>query len=260
MPTLQSVTSEIGYRVLSFFFPPVCLACGRIEGAAALELGLCHPCRRLIQDIGADGCARCGSPLPTRQGTAGQRCGRCRRQPGSIQRQLTGWSYEPPFDAVIRGLKFGRLDYLGGQLGTALAERFERDLVDLDIVVPVPLHWWRRLQRSYNQAERIATAVATRLGLPLRGALRRRRATRPQAQLERGQRAANVHRAFVPTLSGRRWVAGNRILLVDDVVTTRNTLEAAARCLLENGALSVTGLAAGRTPDPANSGPRLAQK
>jgi ComF family protein len=226
----------------------------------ALELGLCQACRRLLREIGSDSRAPCGSPWATRQAAEERRSGGCCEQPSSIQRQMTGWSYEPPFDAVIRGLKFGRLDYLGGQLGTALAERFASDLADLDIVVPVPLHWWRGLHRGYNQAERIASALATRLGLPVRVALRRRRATRPQAQLERHQRTANVHRAFAPTFFGPRWVAGRRGLLVDDVVTTCNTLEAAASCLLAIGALSVTALAAGRTPDPANSGSGFARK
>ena len=116
------------------------------------------------------------------------------------------------------------------------------------MVVPIPLHWSRRLVRGYNQAESIAKPLARRCGLPLVRALRRRRSTRQQALLDRNERETNLRLAFAVRCSQRTKVAGQQVLLVDDVVTTGATLEAAAGCLREAGARSILGLAVGRTP------------
>jgi ComF family protein len=155
---------------------------------------------------------------------------------------------------VVRGLKFGRLDYLGRHLAAALAAGLGAGLVGCDRVVPVPLHWWRRLARGYNQAERIARPLAGRLGLPCVQALARRRATPPQSLLGREERLANLREAFrVPR---PECVEGLRVLLVDDVATTGATLEAAAAALKKAGAAAVTALVAGRTPLEPTSGGR----
>ena len=147
---------------------------------------------------------------------------------------------------MIQGLKFGRLDYLGRHLAEAIAEILGEELEGFDAVVPVPLHWRRRLARGYNQAERIARPLAGLLGLPPLSALSRRRATPPQSRLGREERLGNLRRAFrVPRPEK---ISGLHLLLVDDVATTGATLDAAAATLKNAGAAAVTALAAGRTP------------
>lgn len=159
---------------------------------------------------------------------------------------LAGWSYEPPLDAVVHALKYGRQAHLGRQIGRRLARETTPVLREIDTIVPVPLHWRRHLARGYNQAAEIAAGLAAAATLPLRPVLRRRKATRRQARLPFDRRAANVLGAF-GVRAGRR-VDGLRCLLVDDVVTTGATLEQAARALRAAGAASVLCLAAGRTP------------
>ena len=114
----------------------------------------------------------------------------------SFDRLLALWSYEEPLNAVIQALKFRRLDYLGRHLGEAIAARWSEEIAGADLVVPVPLHWRRRFSRGYNQAERIARAVARRAGLPLVSALARRRVGPPQSSLGREERLANLRSAF----------------------------------------------------------------
>ena len=114
-----------------------------------------------------------------------------------------------------------------------------------DLVVPVPLHWRRRLDRGFNQAESIARALAAALDLPLVSALRRHRHTRAQARLERGERARNPRGAFA--LGDAQRLRGARVLLVDDVVTTAATVEAAARTLKSAGVERVLVAAVART-------------
>lgn len=151
---------------------------------------------------------------------------------------------------MIAGLKFRRLDYLGGQLGAELGRRFAAELAGADVVAAVPLGFWRRLGRGYDQAEAIATAAGRAAGRPVAGLLSRRRSTAPQSLAGLERRRRNLEGAFAPTAALRGKWRGCHILLVDDVITTGATLEAAARALLEGGAGAVTALVAARTAPP----------
>ncbi len=175
-------------------------------------------------------------------------CGACRRRPPPYDRILSAWSYQPPLDAVLAGLKFRRLEYLGAQLGRATVDLLRPRLTDRDLVVPVPLHWWRHLRRSYNQAAVIARPVASDLGLPLASVLRRRRPTTAQSRLSRAERQRNLRGAFAV----RRGMLpkGSRVLLVDDVATTGATVQDASACLRRAGAGSIIALTVARTPEP----------
>lgn len=208
--------------VARWLFPVACLGCGRPLGGDE-PLHLCVPCRsRLRPPSEPDG-----------------------SDPAAL-RILSLWRYEPPLDAVILALKFRRLDYLGRHLAQELAAAFGGEAGQADLVVPVPLHWTRRVARGFDQAERIATPLAVRLGLPAAGVLRRRRATGAQARLGREARLTNLSGAF--RVDRPRAVAGRRVLLVDDVATTGATLEAAASALRSAGAAGVLALTAARTP------------
>jgi ComF family protein len=233
-------------RLMHALLPAPCLGCGRPLPAAGGPLGLCAACRAALAPPPREACAVCLRPLAAHALPEGYRCGACRQRPPAFDRLAALWSYRPPLDAVVRGLKFGRLDYLGRHLAAALADGLGPRLAGCDRVVPVPLHWRRRLARGYNQAERIARPLAGRLGLPCVQALARRRATPPQSLLGREERLANLRKAFRVPRPER--VRGLHILLVDDVATTGATLDAAAAALKKAGAAAVTALVAGRTP------------
>lgn len=234
----------VARSLLHLLVPATCLGCGEPLFSAA-PLGLCAPCRGKLAPL-RRACAGCAGPLDAFEPPLGYRCGACRERPPAFDRLLALWTYRPPLDAVIQGLKFRRLDYLGRHLALALADGLGEALEGFDAIIPVPLHWQRRLARGYNQAERIASPLAARLDLRLIPALRRTRGTPPQTSLGKADRLANLRQAFRVPRPGR--VRGLRLLLVDDVATTGATLNMAAAALRRAGAAGITAVVAARTP------------
>jgi len=235
-------------KLLHWLLPAPCLGCSEPLGQTRNSLGLCRDCRRRLVRWPQNSCATCGRLLAA-EPPPSWRCSSCRQRPPSYDRILSAWSYQPPLDAVVMGLKFRRLDYLGAHLGRVLAEIYRPELGDCELVVPVPLYWTRRLSRGYNQALTIARPLAAALGIPLAQPLSRRRPTPPQSRLSRAARRRNLQDAFA--LKRTAACRGRHLLLVDDVTTTGATLEAAAACLRRADPKSIVALTAARTPEPA---------
>ena len=156
------------------------------------------------------------------------------------------WSYDGPTASALTAMKFGRLDFLSRVLVEAGRRHVADDLPPVDVVVPVPLHWLRRWSRGYDQARLIADAVADSLDAPVLPALKRVRWTAVQSTLDEADRQRNLNRAF--DLRRRADVEGVDVLLVDDVLTTGATLDAAAAPLKKAGARKVHALTVARTP------------
>ena len=128
-------------------------------------------------------------------------------------------------------------------MATEVVQRLGNDPADL--VLPIPLHPVRQRERTFNQAEVLAEALARELVLPCRSnLLLRTQPTRPQAELTREERARNVRGAFA--LNPDPSIRGQRVLLVDDVLTTGSTAEACAHLLKTAGALHVVAVTAVR--------------
>ena len=122
-------------------------------------------------------------------------------------------------------------------LGDLLAERVLEHLraLRLEAVVPIPMHWSRRMWRGANSPETICERLAARLGLPMAPhVLVRCRRTAPQANLSPHKRLRNLRGAF--RASGHADLPGARLLLVDDIMTTGATLNEAAKTLRRAGA------------------------
>lgn len=225
-------------RVLDVLLPRRCARCAADivdhEHGGAL---LCSACRRLLARPRPPACPRCGGHLAA-DSPAGC-CRRCRSQPPPFASVtfLAGYEYE--LREAVLAIKTACHEPLAVALAELLWQVRGKELTQLeaDVVVPVPMHWARRLERGANAPDVLAERLARRLGLPLCPLLARRRHTVPQASLPGAARLTNLRRAF--GLRSSYQCRGARVLLVDDVLTTGTTCGEAAGVLLRQGAASV---------------------
>ncbi|PWR22455.1 amidophosphoribosyltransferase [Zavarzinia compransoris] len=232
-----------GRFLLDFLLPPVCLGCDQGVDAPGL---LCAACWPQVAFIGAPHCACCGLPfeLPV---PAETRCGACIAHPPAFARARSAVRYGGPIrDLLLRFKHADRLD-LAPALARLMAQAGRDCLDGADYLVPVPLHWRRRLFRRYNQSAELARCLARAGGPPvLADVLARRRATPAQGRLGRIGRLRNVAGAFAVKPARRGPVAGAHLVLVDDVMTTGATVDACCRALLAAGAARVDVLTLAR--------------
>jgi ComF family protein len=196
-------------------------------------------------------CARCGVPIAGAT-VSGAICGRCRKSPPNFGKARAVARYRSadvdgaePLSLILRRHKYGLDQSLVRALAECLGEQLPVDARDYDVIVPVPLHWRRLYWRGFNQAALLARALAHRMALPVdTGSLSRIRSTSPQTAQSSDERRRNVKDAFVVRRSSR--MAGKRVLLVDDVITTGATVNECARVLKGAGARAVDVLALAR--------------
>ena len=207
--------------VAAFVLPQRCPGCGAAASPARL---LCDGCRAAIPRVSFALCARCLA--------RGQAPSSCKAHPGHAV--WAAWLYDERAACVVHALKYHGRTSLAAGLAPELA-RAVPPTPRADLVLAMPLHPARRRERGYNQAQLLAHALATHIGVPcLDGALERVRHTQPQARLGPVARRANVAGAF--RVRRPDWLERRSVLIVDDVMTTGVTLEACLEPLARAGA------------------------
>jgi ComF family protein len=232
---------------LGVALPQVCAACREpVTGA-----GLCAACWSKLSFIAPPFCARLGIPFPFDPGP-GVLSMEAIADPPAYDRARAAVRFDETARLLVHALKYrDRLDLapiLGGWMANAGSEL----TAAADLIVPVPLHWRRQWARRFNQSALLAEVVGKASGLPVaHGVLRRIKATPQQVGLARNERALNVQGAFAVRPDARIEVAGRRLVLVDDVLTTGATIEACTRALMRSGAAAVDVLVFARVVAPA---------
>jgi len=224
--------------LLDLVLPDVCCGCG---GQLAQDNGLCPSCSlRLLALIATPYCPRCGASRGPHVPVSADGCNVCPQPMPRYDRIVRLGPYEPPLRPIIREMKFRRQEAMLRRMGELLAQALEGQCPDddFDLVMPVPMHWRRRITRGGDHARSLGRCLARELQLPLGDELIRVRHTPQQAHLSRTVRLENIRGAF--SVVRPRDLASAKILLVDDVSTTGATANEAARALLDAGASRVT--------------------
>ncbi len=212
--------------ILDLLLPPDCPGCNR-EGEVLCESCRAPLTRRLREPPGLP------LGLPTDM------------PPGLVQLEWCS-AFTGPTRRALHALKYHGERRLAGPLGEAMAARWRAAGRGGEVLVPVPVHAQRRRERGFDQAEDLARACGRVLGLPFVNALERRERTVAQHALGRRQRALNVGGAFGLRDGAAGRVAGQWVVLIDDITTTGATLSGCAGALYAAGALAVSALTVAR--------------
>jgi ComF family protein len=234
---------------LDVALPPLCAACREpVE-----TRGLCPVCWSKLSFITRPYCERLGIPFQYDPGP-GVLSMEAITAPPAYNRARAAVRFDEISRALVHALKYGdRLD-LAPMMGRWIGHAGRELLAEADALVPVPLHWRRQWARRFNQSAMLAASVSAQSGVPVAAdALKRVKATAQQVGLSRAERASNIQGAFKVPEGGRAAVAGRRLVLIDDVLTSGATVEGCARALNRAGAASVDVLVFARVADPGRT-------
>jgi ComF family protein len=238
-------------RWLDWLYPPRCRFCRE----SVFDAGdcFCRACRERIRRVVHPLCTCCGRPFLDTSGDD-HLCGNCiARRPYFVRARA--WACYPtedgeahPLREAVQRFKYGRKVSLGKPLGRLMAVECRNffDARKLDLILPVPLHPKRLRWRGFNQSVVLARAIGQAWRLPVDPfVLARSRETPPQTQLNEEERRKNMRRAFA--VKAEKSIAGQAVLLIDDVYTSGATVNECSRALKRGGAKEVSVLTLART-------------
>lgn len=221
--------------IIELFFPlnAVCMGCSSPLGAD--EDWLCLDCKHLLAPARYFGGARC--PVCSRFSRRGLRCKSCKDWPeDGVSHAYFAYRYAPPADLLVRRMKYDGVYLMADWMASEMYEAYMASpLAEPDALIAVPMHKNRMRTRGFNQAQLLAERLGALSGVEVMEALFRTRNTKQQARLNAAQRHVNLNGAFSADAS----VAGLRVLLIDDVLTTGSTASHCAQALRCAGAKDV---------------------
>lgn len=213
--------------VLRLLYPNTCVFCGKV-----LEESICSACKEKVVYVEEPRCKVCGKPIRYAEEEC---CSDCKEQPHFYEQGRSVWLHKGPVRWSIYQFKYHNRRIFAQYYAEELYRLYGRKLADwkIDLIVPIPLHRRRRRRRGYNQSELLAKQLSKLSGIPVDAhSVVRVKNTRPQKTLTGKERKKNLQEAF----RIYDWKNGPKnVLLIDDIYTTGNTLDAVAKLLREKG-------------------------
>ena len=230
-------------RFLDILFPPQCLKCASLVAETGT---LCATCWLKISFIDGACCEACGLPFEYDLGPAAL-CGACSQDRPLFSRARSAMIYNAASRDIILAFKHGDKTHAVAAYGKWLFRAGSKMSPEIDVIVPVPLHWSRLFHRRYNQAALLAIEFSKLSGIPARtNILRRHKKTASQGHKTVRARHTNLRGAFSVPSRAKAGIKDKKILLIDDVFTTGATAQACTKILLQAGVKNVDVLTLAR--------------
>lgn len=230
-------------HLINIIFPITCTSCG-IDLPIDDSLRVCVVCKNNIKAIDNSYCCKCGLFLPD----GGENCFFCLQKPKYYFEFIRSYGiYDGVLKKLIQRFKYNNKDYLGKFLGELMISTINNcdELIMADCIIPVPMHWFKKLTRGYNQTELLAKHISQHFDKPLLlNTLSRNKLSGSQVKLQRLKRIENIKGCF--NINKREEIKGKDVLLIDDVATTCSTLNECAKTLRKAGASKVYCLTTAR--------------
>jgi ComF family protein len=223
----------------SFIFPNLCIAC---RNSLTTDKWLCDECLRRLGNNRSlrDACPLCG------QNRSNRACSCSVASRYSFEAVYSLFDFDETIKAVVHEIKYKGQKRLAYNMGKAYGRLVPAAFFDgMHVMAAVPLHFFRRMQRGYNQAEHLARGFAECYGPNIeffQNILIRKRPTKTQTKLSRAMRKHNVQGAFIVSQKMKKRIENKNIILVDDIITTGATIDECANALLAAGSGVVRAL------------------
>lgn len=224
---------QIFDSIFDILCPKTCPMCDKI---LAKDKKICTECERKLVYIFEPKCKKCGKELEDERK---EYCGDCSVKKHYFKTGIAAFKYNGMISKSIYKFKYHNRRSYAAFYGDAISNVYENDILrwNADVIIPVPIHYKRRVKRGYNQAELVARELGDKLNISVdEKYLFRVANTKPMKELDKTDRKKNVEKAFKIY---RNVVEYKKIILVDDIYTTGSTLDACAKVLLEAGAREV---------------------
>jgi ComF family protein len=228
----MNIATSMVRSFLDFIYPPVCISCGKFLHND--RQNICRPCLSSI-------------PLLTREHTLYQETRAKLLAENTVSDLIACYVFEKegPFQHIAHALKYQEYKSFGVELGKRIGTVIYDSKINVDVIIPVPLHRIKQRERGYNQSDYIAYGVSSIIGKPvISDAIYRTRYTKTQTQLDFQERQKNMRDAFALKSHASEKLQGKICLLVDDVITTGATTNSCAKEILSAGATSIIAASA----------------
>jgi competence protein ComFC len=222
--------NEVKRKLIGLLYPKriKCCVCGRDAKEA-----VCSTCLSQLEYIEGRVCLKCGKGIDDEYDA--NICPDCKRADKNFDMAFSCFEYKDMGKTIIHKLKYENCKEVAQTLGRLMIQKIAEESINLDAIVPVPIHKSKELKRGFNQAQLIAEEIAASVGLPLWDCIIRTKVTTDQFKLDKVNRNLNVHNAFCINLLYNN-VKYENVLLVDDVYTTGSTVDECSRILKQQGA------------------------
>jgi ComF family protein len=249
MMTVKQALFSLRENCIGFLFPPLCIQCkNKTLGGSGIAAWLCGSCaeglEKNLDTRAAHACPVCSQNLITKA------CDCSTDTDRPYEKIYSLFDFDDTLKTIVHEFKYNGFKRFAFIMGKTYAYRIPSSFFEgMDVVTTVPLHFFRRMKRGYNQADFFALGIISGAGLTIpfiRAALTRKRLTKTQTNLSRSDRQKNVKGAFSVHKARTPLIRGKNIVLIDDVVTTAATTGQCAAVLLDAGAKSVRILSLAR--------------